>query len=477
MLERDALLAEIIELATACQTGSATDDERARLERLLEDSEDARQLYLRFADETVTLNDVRQARQTPSAASEKTTAARSFRYDPASAPRRSLTVAAVAAALAGLAAWSWFAWPGADSADGLNAASGFARIVNLTDVQWSAGAAPHSGWDRLGANQSLQFDSGNLEILYDNGVQLLAQGPAYCELISGNRVLAHSGKYVARVGPEAIGFEIVTPHAQVVDLGTSFGMTVQPGRQTDIVVYEGMVDFAPAGDEKTQRRLEAGEALRVDQNGATSRIASVADGVFLPPPRVAAAEPAEGPVIRAVTDNLAASQTAKYYRVISRGFREDCQAYVDRPHQWNGVTADGIPPFLNHADYVMTFNDDKVQHELRIAVELAQPARLYLFVDDRVATPKWLSDAFEDTGWDIGLDEGYDAAEKEKTAVGSGRSIDQTCSVWSREVKEPSTVLLGALQQQQTSSAPMELMQAMYGIAATPLAASAPPQR
>jgi hypothetical protein len=182
----------------------------------------------------------------------------------------------------------------------------------------------------------------------------------------------------------------------------------------------------------------------------------------------------DGRVIVGVTDNLKPSQTTKYYRVVPRGFREDCQAYVDRQHQWNGLDVSGIPPFLNHGDYVMTFNDDKVQHDLRIAVEVGQPARLYLLVDDRAEPPKWLTDSFEDTGWDIGLDEGYDDVPNVKTAIGPGKSLEWTCSVWMKEVTAPTTLLLGSLQQEKTSSAPREVMRAMYGIVATPLSSSPP---
>jgi hypothetical protein len=94
----------------------------------------------------------------------------------------------------------------------------------------------------------------------------------------------------------------------------------------------------------------------------------------------------------------------------------------------------------------MTFNDDKTQHNLRIAVELAQPARLYLLVDDRAEAPQWLTDSFTDTGWDIGIDEGFADVENVETAIGAGRSIEWTFSVWSRDVIAPSTVLLGSLQ-------------------------------
>jgi hypothetical protein len=233
----------------------------------------------------------------------------------------------------------------------------------------------------------------------------------------------------------------------------------------DLSLSEG----AGGGDAAGNRRLGAGEAIRVGRDGVVARIASVAGDAFLPPPRLAVPPSAAAQVIESVTDNLKSSQTAKYYRVVAGGFREDCQAYVDRQHQWNGLDDRGVPPFLAGADYVMTFNDDKVQHDLRIAVSLAQPARLYLLVDDRLLPPKWLTDEFVDTGWDVGSDEGYDDVADVKTAIGAGKSIEQSFSVWARDVASPSTIMLGALQEEATTSPPRDVLRAMYGIVAAPL--------
>ena len=49
-----------------------------------------------------------------------------------------------------------------------------------------------------------------------------------------------------------------------------------------------------------------------------------------------------------------------------------------------------------------------------------------------------------DTHWDVGSDEGYDDRII-ATGIGPGESIDHTCSVWRRDVTEPTTVVLGAL--------------------------------
>jgi hypothetical protein len=473
-MERDALVAEILELATACQTGSATEDERARLERLLEDNPEARDVYLRVADDTVTLNDVRQSRSaTPALAEPANGEPLPALVGAAGIARRWRAAGfALAAGLAALAAWNWPRHPAAITPEQAAVAGRpFARVVSLSGVEWGANAQAFREWDHVGKGQTLEIAAGSIEVLYENGVQFIMQGPAKCQFLSESQVLASSGKLVARVGPEATGFEIMTPHAKVIDRGTSFGMTIDPDHQTDVVVYEGIVDLSlPETSASSSRRLEAGEAIRVGRDGQVGRIASVNGESFLPPPRVAEAGTDASRVIVSVTDNLKSSQTAKYYRVVARGFREDCLAYVDRRHQWNGLDDQGIPRFLAGGDYVMTFNDDKVQHDLGIAVTLAQPARLFLLVDDRAQPPKWLKESFVDTGWDVGIDEGYDDVPEVQTSVGPGKSIENAFSVWSQDVPTPSTVMLGSLQEEEIDSPPREVLRAMYGIVSTPLA-------
>lgn len=350
----------------------------------------------------------------------------------------------------------------------------FARILNISNVDWASGSAVYGEWDRLGKDDAIKIDRGRIEILYDNGVQFLVQGPADLTFVGERRVAATSGKLVARVSPEAIGFKITTPHAVVIDRGTAFGVTVEPERQTDVVVYEGMVDLAVGEAESMHgQRLAAGEALRIGSDGTMGRIASVASDLFLPPPTLGDFTPLNGRLIASVADNLPSSETTKYYRVIGQGFREDCQAFVDRHHQWNGVDDRGLPPFLANCDYVMTFNDDKVNAELQIAVMLTRPARLYVLIDNRVAKPSWLTDDFVDTGWDVGIDEGYDDVPTVKTAVGAGRSIENTCSVWRRDVLSPGSIALGPLRDVAVQSPPRSIKQLMYGIAASELPLSA----
>src|SRR5690606_37854525 len=126
------------------------------------------------------------------------------------------------------------------------------------------------------------------------------------------------------------------------------------------------------------------------------------------------------------------------YQITYHGLDDDVFAYGDHPHQWNGLTAAGLPKFLRGADYVKTFNDYRYMNDFQMTVFLSQPANLYVFFDNRVPAPSWLTDQFVDTGVDIGLDEGpwgaHDKAFRPdlpdfENAVGGGQSIDNTFSV------------------------------------------------
>jgi hypothetical protein len=160
---------------------------------------------------------------------------------------------------------------------------------------------------------------------------------------------------------------------------------------------------------------------------------------------------------------------------------EDSLAYSDNPHhQWNGLKADGLPDFLRGADYIKTFNDYRYMEYFEMKIELARPANLYVFFDDRVEPPDWLKANFEDTGVDIGLDEGpwlMQLDEKDRkldvntTAAGGGNSIDNIFSVWRRRCVDGGTVILGNGGKWGIDKKGLTGKggRTMYGVAATPL--------
>lgn len=164
-----------------------------------------------------------------------------------------------------------------------------------------------------------------------------------------------------------------------------------------------------------------------------------------------------------MSDNVQPEEDAKFYEIVPKGLADDMKAYVDRPHEWNGLTSGGLPAFLAGADYVRTFNDYRYLSELEIKVQLARPAIVYIFFDHRVPPPDWLKRQFEATGIDIGLDEGPSPGEPKRTvAVGGGQSIDNIFSVWRRVCPQAEELEFGPMGNKTGA-------RAMYGIAVTPL--------
>jgi hypothetical protein len=487
------LINEVLELTLAYQRGDATAEERARLERLLSDNPQAISWYLRVVEDSLTLHAAASAQpaqlrecdvcDTPSLSTAD--AALELVRGDAVAPVETrsslfqkwekswrLWAAPFAAACLLLAVTGSLWWRAAEraAADALLRTDGHAaRVVNVSNVQWSPGAKAYDEWSFVDAGDTLRIERGLVNLFLDNGAELLIEGPADVDIVSLKKVFARKGKLAARVSPSAIGFSIETPHANVIDRGTSFGLSVDENSRTDVVVYEGMVDLDVLGkNAPARRRLARGEALSVNRAGELSRITTVESTNFLEPPQVRAAGENAKTVIASVSDNVRSLETTKYYRVIPGGFREECRAYVDRAHEWNGVDQRGLPPFLLGGDYVMTYNDDKVVTEFEIAIGLSQPASLFVIIDDRVPPPDWLVRDFVDTHWDVGSDEGYDDGII-ANGVGPGESIDHTCSVWRRDVEGPTTVVLGALSTEKVVLPATDVERSMYGVVAVPL--------
>ncbi len=162
--------------------------------------------------------------------------------------------------------------------------------------------------------------------------------------------------------------------------------------------------------------------------------------------------------------------TGKVYEIVPGGMREDAKAFVDRlHHEWNGVDTQGMPNYLIGGDYVKPFNNDKMMSNIEVRVTLDQPATLYLLWCNRVVPPDWMLENFENTGDEIGVDEGYHVFEngavhdRDGPGVGPGVSVDSIHTVWRRVIPKPGTVRLGP-----TGATDLDDLN-MYGIVAVPL--------
>ncbi len=155
-------------------------------------------------------------------------------------------------------------WPGVrDARLGIAQDDGVAVITRASGIQWTDGAVCYRLGDRVPVGK-LQVKTGTMQIEFYSGATIILEGPANLEIRSANEAFCHFGKIRGSVPPQAIGFTISTPEYDLVDLGTEFGISVEPNGISEVHVFDGIVELRGVGRETNQTKgLAEGEAIRL----------------------------------------------------------------------------------------------------------------------------------------------------------------------------------------------------------------------
>jgi hypothetical protein len=347
-------------------------------------------------------------------------------------------------------------------------------------VAWINGQGDVDSSRAIRPGDRVRAADGRIDLRLENGVQLALLNGGELEILSAAKVRLHEGNIQVDVGASGRGFTVLTKSADVVDLGTVFGVGVNSSGETDVVVFDGEVELGRGQGRVVKaisdRSLLTGEAVRVQSDGNLARLPMIwrdsKDSQWS-----ASAMSRESSVIESVRDNLTTAERPKFYAVVPRGFQEDAKVYADRPYEWNGLDASGMPSELIGADYIRTFNSDKAQSDLEIVVSLNGPADVYVLLDKRFPVPAWLSQRFTQTPFEVGIDLGnqYEKVRepipplgisvKRWLGKGPARSVDVPVTVWKQTVPSAGEVHFGPV--------PAESLPpgrgSMYGILAIPM--------
>ncbi|CAA6677649.1 MULTISPECIES: LamG-like jellyroll fold domain-containing protein [unclassified Lentimonas] len=153
---------------------------------------------------------------------------------------------------------------------GLRSAPELGRLTAARDAVWED-SAPFKE-DHLTAG-SMSLLEGYSEITMVNGVTLLLEAPVEIDVVSEDLIHLREGRLVARVPQQAIGFTVITPTSEVVDLGTEFGMSVASNGLSEVHVLDGEVKARPL-NQKAFSNLLKDEGMVIDENQQTSLIQS-----------------------------------------------------------------------------------------------------------------------------------------------------------------------------------------------------------
>jgi len=111
----------------------------------------------------------------------------------------------------------------------------------------------------------IEIESGLVQIDFFHGATVLLEGPSKFQVINSEQGRLIHGKLCADVPPPAIGFEILTGGFKVVDLGTSFGMSVDYDGSGEVHVFDGEVEVWHPEEDK-QILLQQGQSISIRGN-------------------------------------------------------------------------------------------------------------------------------------------------------------------------------------------------------------------
>ena len=141
-----------------------------------------------------------------------------------------------------------------------------ARITATRDCRWNVPSVAIGFGSRLQAGQRLNLAAGLVEITFSDGAKVVMEGPASFDVFAPGQATLHAGRIAAIVPERARGFTVAAAGLSVVDLGTEFGMMARPEGETEVHVFNGLVEahLLDADGRQIQTvELNSAEAARI----------------------------------------------------------------------------------------------------------------------------------------------------------------------------------------------------------------------
>jgi len=157
-----------------------------------------------------------------------------------------------------------------------------ARIIAIArELAWEPNGAPSDVLMRVLPGERIRMSEGLLKVEFHSGATVILKGPADLEFLSANSARLWYGSVTGNC--QANQFTLWTPQAEVIDVGTEFGVAVDRSRDTFVTVFSGEVHVRPSAAGRSPaeprthdlHRLTTGMALKIDAQGA---IAAYDDG-------------------------------------------------------------------------------------------------------------------------------------------------------------------------------------------------------
>ncbi|MCB1121841.1 MAG: FecR domain-containing protein [Verrucomicrobiae bacterium] len=257
--ELDELLAQVVEIELSA-------GQSRRLSEIIESDPEARKLYLEHCRmhamlcwELGVLGGMDVADPTEESESHHSSKLVHF-------SKSMVTLLAVAACLTVGAAVVWKGlipkyqarhWQNSEELGVISQKAGGKLTVEGLDIELHKGDALRPG--------NYQQSTGLTEFNLADRVRVVVEAPVRFSIRNPDLIELHSGRLSVSILPEGSGFEVITPHARAVDFGTEFGVEVSADDQSEVHVFEGIVEVNSILSDEEPVRLVARQATRVDK--------------------------------------------------------------------------------------------------------------------------------------------------------------------------------------------------------------------
>jgi hypothetical protein len=222
-----------------------------------------------------------------------------------------------------------------------------AVLVAARNCRWVGGACREG--QGLAVGRPLKLESGLAEIEFACGARAILQSPATFEIRSSNAMMLQNGRLSARMAiHRGQRFIVHTPRADVLDLGTEFGVDVDPQFNTLVKVFSGEVTLSP---------IASGQPLHLTANQAAqfdSRLESASTLVTINVPHFVKSLPPVAGIVadgliehldagQGVTANPASAQVARWANLAAEGGDSVSQLSPPRQPFLLAKAAAGLP--------------------------------------------------------------------------------------------------------------------------------------
>lgn len=138
-----------------------------------------------------------------------------------------------------------------------------ATLVEAEDCRWAGSELPTVQGASL-LPGTLNLVEGIATLRFESGAVVSLEAPVSIEVVSPMLCRLVAGSVVAEVPESAHGFVIETPDMQVIDHGTRFGVTSNEFGQSQVFVFEGLVEVGSDLTPTAPRMLKTGQSIRLE---------------------------------------------------------------------------------------------------------------------------------------------------------------------------------------------------------------------